>query len=124
MTIFTWISCTVKRILSSSNRTETTLGTCVFEIQPMDALGISTPFGMLPAGDYYLTTRDGKLPKFTLGEGESAVDYTLQEGDLIYPTGWDSEPPTTFPSMKVTKAMMIERDHAEIIAKGLKQPGS
>lgn len=120
MPIFTWIECTVKRKLAGARVTETTLGTIMLEIQPVSGLAMRMPFGMIPAGTFALFTRDGDLPKFTLGEEEAAVDYTLEEGDIIYPVGYDQTPPTTFPRMVIKEVTPIERCHFEIIAEGVR----
>lgn len=120
MSVFTWIECIVKRKLAGARVTETTLGTIMLEIQPVSGLAMRLPFGMIPKGTYWLCTKDGDLPKFTLGEEEEAVDYTLEEGDIIYPEGYDNDPPTTFPRMVIKEVMPIERCHYEIIAEGVR----
>lgn len=112
MSIFKYVTCTVKRRIIEGSRVETTLGTIVLEIQPVDAMGAGTPFGAVPVGDFWLSTRFGQTPKFTVGDDS----YTLKEGDFIYPTGYDSSPPDPFPAMEVKRVMRIEPDHFEIIA--------
>lgn len=112
MSIFKYVSCTVKRRLTEGTRTETTLGTITLEIQPISAMAAGTPFGAIPVGDFWLSTRFGQLPKFTIGE----TNYTLKEGDFIYPSGYDSTPPDPFPAMEVTRVDRIEPDHFEIYA--------
>lgn len=109
MPVFTWIECTVKRKMKGDLVDETTLGTIMLEIQPVSGLAMRLPFGMIPKGTYALFTKDGDLPKFTLGEEEEAVDYTLEEGDIIYPEGYDNDPPTTFPRMVIKEVTPIER---------------
>lgn len=112
MPIFRWVSCTVKRRITEGSRAETTLGTIVLEIQPVDAQSVSTFFGGIPVGDFWLSTRLGVTPKFIVGDDS----YTLKEGDLIYPSGYDSSPPDPFPKMEVVSVMRCEPDHYEIRA--------
>lgn len=115
MPIFEYVSCTIKRRLDDSSTAETTLGIITLEIQPISALAANTPFGALPVGDFWLSTRFGTLPKFAVGDDS----YTIKEGDRIYPTGWDSEPPDPFPAMEVDQVIRSEPDHYEIIAKAV-----
>ena len=111
MGVFTWVLCTVKRKQAGELVSEDTLGTHQFEIQPVSGAMIAASFGKIPFGSFLLVTRDGELPKFTVG----GTEYTLQEGDIIEP-----ESSSEFPRLKVIQVLPYETNHFEIIAEGLR----